>query len=362
MRKTGQLDLPLHTGKAPRWLFERMVRLSRCIGEVILIEFGKDYFLEQLAQPLWFQSLGCVLGFDWHSSGLTTTVCGALKEAFKNMSGCGIYFCGGKGATSRKTPFEIEAVAQKLGRSLDNLIYASRMAAKVDNNALQDGFTLYQHTFVFSDDFKWTVIQQGMSDDEGGWARRYHWHSAQLQSFVSDPHQGVVSDKHFLTLNLIDKEIDTTRATLAQLSARPAEENLSDIKAIQNDINKLPQRHQVLISDIHPRHLDKIFLKTYEPKPATFESLLALAGVGAKTLRALALVGEVIYGTPLSFRDPARFSFAHGGKDGHPYKIELAHYDTTINLLEKIINKAKIEHTEKVGALRRLHEFYQPHP
>jgi hypothetical protein len=359
MRKTGQLDLPLHTGRAPRWLFERMVKLARCISEAILIEEGREYLLRQLSQPLWFQSLGCVLGFDWHSSGLTTTVCAAFKEAFRDLDDYGLHFCGGKGATSRKTPKEIELIAEKLSSDPQDLIYASKICAKVDNNALQDGFSLYQHTFIFTDDHKWAVIQQGMSDDQGGWARRYHWHCEGLESFVREPHKAIVSDKNFLTLNLVDAEIDKARSMITELTRRSPDANLKDIALIQDEVDKLPSRHQVLVSDIHPRFLDKIFLKTYEKKPDDFQSLLSLEGVGAKTLRALALVSELIYATPISFRDPARFSFAHGGKDGHPYKITLPHYDATINLLEKMIKKAKkIEHTDKVKALRRLHAFY----
>ncbi len=358
MQKTGQIDLPLHTGKAPRWLFERMVRLSRCVSEVILIEFGRDYFLKQLSDSYWFQCLGCALGFDWHSSGLTTTVCGALKQAFKDLSDSGIYFCGGKGKTSRKTPLEIETISQRLGVDPAKLIYASKITAKVDNNALQDGFSLYQHSFIFTENHNWTVIQQGMSDDKQGWARRYHWYSERTNSFVDEPHQAVTSDKNFLTVNLIDKDISATRELIGELSGRKPEDNLTEINSLVRDSNKLPRRHQVLLKDLNTRFLDKIFLKTYEQKPENFESLLSMPGVGAKTLRALALVSELIYAKPLSFRDPARFSFAHGGKDGYPYRIQKSDYDQSINILEKMINKAKIERTDKIKALRRLNSFY----
>ena len=358
MQKTGQLDLPLHSGKAPRWLFERMVTLGRYISEAIIIEHGKDYFLQQLSNPLWFQSLGCVLGFDWHSSGLTTTVCGALKEAFRELNGYGVYICGGKGATSRKTPHEIERITQNQSKDPKGLIYASRTSAKVDNNALQDGFTLYHHTFIFTSEHDWAVIQQGMSNDSLGWARRYHWHSKSITSFVDEPHKGIVSDKYFLTLNLIDKEKDGSRLLITDLSRRNADDNMKDILLLKTKGEKLPSRHSVLLSDINPKFLDKIFLKTYETKPKDFEMLLSLEGVGAKTLRALALIADLVYGKPASFNDPARYSFAHGGKDGYPYKIELNDYDETIDILQKAVNKAKIDRTDRTKALKRLHKFY----
>ncbi|UCG35553.1 MAG: DUF763 domain-containing protein [Candidatus Omnitrophota bacterium] len=358
MRRAGQIDLPLHTGKAPRWLFERMVSLARCISEVIIIEFGRDYFLQLLSQPLWFQSFGCVLGFDWHSSGVTTTVCGALKEAFKELDDYGVFFCGGKGAASRKTPQEIEKNTQTLLKSPKDLVSASKIVAKVDNNALQDGFTLYHHTFVFSTDFKWIVIQQGMSEDSQGWARRYHWHCDDVASFVNEPHKGIVSDKHFLTLNLVAQESAGLRGIVTELASRKKDENLKDIGSLKEESHKLPARHRVLVRDVNPKYLDKIFLQTYEAKPQDFEKLLSMEGVGAKTLRALALISDLIYSKPVSFRDPARFSFAHGGKDGFPYKINLAHYDNTIETLTKAVQKAKIERTERLKALRRLHRFY----
>ena len=358
MKRTGQLDLPLHTGKAPRWLFDRMVSLGKCISEVIIIDRGKDYFLERLSDPLWFQSFGCILGFDWHSSGLTTTVCGALKLAFKDLGDYGIYVCGGKGATSRKTPQEIEHISESICADPSDLIYASRITAKVDNNALQDGFTLYHHTFIFTNSSQWIVIQQGMSDDNFGWARRYHWNSQSLRCFIESPHKGISTDKYFLTLNLIDKYKDDLRTLMAELSRRKADNNMNDILSLKSEGQKLPSRHKVLIQDLNPRFLDKIFLKTYEKKPDNFENLLSLEGVGAKTLRALALIGDLIYGKQISFRDPARFSFAHGGKDGYPYKIKLEDYDNTIGILEKAVKKAKIDRTNRIKALQRLYQFY----
>jgi len=360
------------------------------------MEFGKDYFLEKLSDPFWFQSLGCVLGFDWHSSGLTTTVCGALKEAFHDLKDFGVYICGGKGSTSKRTPQEIEEASIRLAKDPQNLIYASKIVAKVDNNALQDGFNLYHHTFIFTSlerkplrdeetnkfersapqtglaldkkpgsdpltvftkEFRWVVIQQGMSK-AGNWARRYHWHSKDLISFVNEPHKGIATDKSFLTLNMVDKNKDKLRNLVSELSARTPNNNLNDIVNLKENIEKLPSRHRILIEDINPKYLDKILLKTYEQKPKDFESLLFLKGIGAKTIRALALISDLIYGEKISFYDPARFSFAHGGKDGFPYKIRLDQYQSSIEALNKVINKAKIGHTDKIKALKRLHKFY----
>jgi len=356
MRKSGYIDLPLHSGKCPRWLFEKMKVLGRNICEIIFIEFGKDRLLKNLADPFWFQCLGCVLGFDWHSSGITTTVCGALKEAFSDLKEYGIYICGGKGKTSLKTPEEIKKVGEKLAKDPSSLIYASKMVAKVDNNALQDGYSLYHHTFIFTDNFKWVVIQQGMA--QNNYARRYHWYSENISSFVSEPHQGIVSDKNFLTLNMVDREKQQLREMVKKLSWRKPKDNRKDLTLLEENREKFPLRHRILIEDINPKYLDKIFLKTYERKPKDFEELLSLENVGAKTLRALALISDLIYGESISFKDPARFSFAHGGKDRHPYKINLTHYQETINILDKAINKAKIERSDKIKALRRLYNFY----
>ncbi len=357
MQRTGRLDLPLHSGKAPAWLFERMVVLAKYIAEAILIEFGRDYFLKQLAQPLWFQSLGCVLGFDWHSSGLTTTTTAAMKEAFKDLKEYRVFFCGGKGRSARQTPEEIREISENLGKDFGGLIYASRIAAKIDNHALQDGFNLYHHSFIFSSEGKWTVIQQGMARG-GRWARRYHWHSEGLSSFVKNPHSGLSSDRFFLTLNLVDENLEDTQGLMVELSHRKPERNLKDCSLLQKGIRRLPQRHRILLEDIHPHFLEKTFLKTYAKKPLDFEGLLSLEGVGEKTLRALALIAELIYGAPLSFRDPARYSFAHGGKDGHPYRINLSDYEKTITVMERAVKRAKLEGQEKIKALQRLYRFY----
>jgi len=354
--RTSVIDLPLHRGKCPAWLFDKMMRLSRNIFEVIISEYGKEEVLRRLSNGIWFQSLGCILGFDWHSSGLTTTVCGALKEAFKDLKDLGVYICGGKGKTSLKTPQEIENICWKLGKNPNHLIYASKITAKVDNNALQDGFQLYHNTFIFTDNGKWCVIQQGMSQKQEKWARRYHWLSEDTSSFVSEPHKMIISDKSFFTLNMVAKEAEEARKLCKELSLQSPDKTIYNLEKIRT--YKLPYHHKLLLQDINKRYLNKVLLKTYAKRPKDFEELLSLEGVGAKTIRALALISELIYGAKLSFKDPAIFSFAHGGKDGYPYKINPNDYEKSISILEKAINKAKIDHSDKVRLLKKLYNFY----
>jgi hypothetical protein len=268
-----------------------------------------------------------------------------------------MYICGGKGATSRRTPGEIQAIAERTAIDPEEFIYASRIVAKVDNNALQDGFDLYHHTFIFTEDLEWAIVQQGMSE-VGHWARRYHWLSKSVTSFIDNPHQGIMSQKGFLTLNMVDHEAPQVRDMVRDLASRRAEENLRELTHLKHEIRKLPSRHQVLLEDVNPKYVYTIFLTTYEQQAHDFEELLSLKKVGKKTIRALALISDLIYGHPLSFRDPARFSFAHGGKDGYPYRIQLAEYQKSIDVLGKLIAKAKIDHSDKVKALKRLHSLY----
>ena len=347
MSRTGFAHLPLHGGRAPSWLFQRMVPLSREIVLFLAAEYGREEVLRRLSDPFWFQAFGCVLGFDWHSSGLTTTVCGALKEGLRGTEReLGIYVAGGKGATSRKTPAEITAACERLGRDPGPLVYASRISAKVDNSAVQDGYQLYQHTFVFTAEGRWCIVQQGMSD-ETSMARRYHWLSDDVRSYVNEPHSAVCCDATGETLNLVAAESAAVRAASAALAREKPEVVLL----------ALPRRHHVRDADIDPRRLHKVLLQTYENPPADFEALLATRGVGAKTLRALALTSELIYGTQASFRDPARYSFAHGGKDGTPFPVDRATYDRTIEVMRSALGRAKIGHSEKMHAFRRLARF-----
>lgn len=351
--KTGMANLPLHYGKAPRWLFSLMTKLAREISVVMIKERGVKEFLVKLSDPYWFQAFGAVLGFDWHSSGLTTTTCGALKEGLKPLQkDLGLFICGGKGATSRKTPEEIRLYSPYQEGA--KLVYASKMAAKVDNNALQDGYQLYHHNFFFTRGGDWAVVQQGMSQDKyGGWARRYHWLSDSVSSFVNEPHQGIATQKkEKKVLNLVAQKSNHARSVIAKLSARKPEKNIKETKSLK--ILKLPPNHEVLVSDLHPDNLEKIFLSTYQRQPENFETLLGMPGVGPKTIRALALISELIYKTPYSTYDPAKYSFAHGGKDGTPYPVNRQTYSSSIDFLRQAIKKAKIGHFEKLHALQRL--------
>lgn len=351
--RTGVAHLPLHGGNAPRWLFERMVRLSREVVLVLVEEFGPKEVLTRLSDPHWFQAFGCVLGFDWHSSGLTTVACGALKEGLRGLEhDTGLVVAGGKGKTSRKTPGEIVAAAEALSFEPEPLVYATRMSAKVDSAALQDGYQLYHHTFIFTTDGRhWGVVQQGMNE-AARYARRYHWLSDGVTSFVCEPHNAIVSQATGATLNMVASEAEPARSLSATLAREPVEKLMHDIDGLRT--LDLPARHQVALDDINPKRLESILLKAYESQPENFEALLGTEGVGAKAVRALALVSELVYGAPASFRDPARYSFAHGGKDGHPYPVDRETYDGTIEALRQAVRRARVGEREKLEALRRL--------
>lgn len=353
--RTGTANLPLHWGKAPRWLFQRMIKLAKEITIIIVSDQGSHAMLEKLSDPFWFQCFGCVLGFDWHSSGVTTTVCGALKEGIKGLENdLGLWITGGKGSTSRKTPLEIQTIGDQISFNPEPLIYASRMSAKVDNNALQDGYQLYHHNFIFTRDGSWCVVQQGMNDATR-YARRYHWMSKTVEDFVCEPHSAICCDQKSQPLNLVAKESEDNRHIATQVSHQKPETVVRELIKIQHLV--LPERHPVLSKDIHPERLEKIFLKTYERLPENFEQLLGMQGVGPQTIRALSLIAELVYGAKPSFHDPARYSFAHGGKDGYPYPVNRANYDQSIEFLRKAIASAKIGHSEQIKAFRRLSQF-----
>jgi len=329
-----------------------MVPLSREILLFIATEFGRTEVLRRLSDPHWFQAFGCVLGFDWHSSGLTTTVCGAVKEGLRDVAtDLGVFVAGGKGATSRKTPAEITTSCERLGRDPAPLIYASRISAKVDNSAVKDGFQLYHHAFLFTADGHWCIVQQGMND-ETSMARRYHWLSDNLTSYVEEPHAAVCCDATTPTLNLVAAESAQARVASAALARESPEVTLEALRHLP--LLDMPRRHAVSAADVDPKYLQKILLRTYERAPHDFEALLGIEGVGAKTLRALALTSELVYGAPVSHRDPARYSFAHGGKDGTPFPVDRASYDKTIEVMHRALNKARIDRSEKVQAFRRL--------
>jgi hypothetical protein len=320
-----------------------MSQLSREISLVIAREFGGDEFLNRLSDPFWFQAFGCILGFDWHSSGLTTTVCAALKEGLKDISAdTGIFVCGGKGAASRKTPVEIRNIAGRrlIKDSPERLIYSSRMSAKVDSTALQDGYQLYHHCFIFTQEGNWTVIQQGMNT-QTRWARRYHWLGKQVNDFVCEPHKAICCDQKSKVLNMVAAESSNCRSISASLAGEKPEKVVGEFS----------------LDDIKAQNLKKILQKTYERKPHNFEALLGIEGVGPKTIRALSLISELVYAKPASFKDPVRFSFAHGGKDGHPYPVAKKEYDLSIGILRNALNQAKIGRSDKLAALRRLNNL-----
>jgi hypothetical protein len=348
--RTGTADLPLHGGRAPRWLFERMTALAREMTLAILAEEGSDGLLRRLSDPFWFQAFGCVLGFDWHSSGLTTTACGALKEGLRPLSReTGVYVAGGKGRASRKTPSEIETACWRAGTDAAPLTRASRLSAKVDSAAVQDGFQVYHHSFFFTGDGRWAVVQQGMNEGTG-MARRYHW--LPPARFDADPHAAVAGRPVQQVLNLVAGEAEGNRSVAAALARESPHAVLTQVEKMRT--LTLPRHHQLQLDDLHPDRLRKVLLTAYERQPKAYVDLLATPGVGAKALRALSLVAELTYGEPTSVRDPVSFSFAHGGKDGTPYPVDRTTYDHTIESLRRAVRDIKAGHSEKVAALKRL--------
>ena len=382
MRNSGHADLPLHTGTVPKWLADRMMVLGTLITESLVENFGPDEVLVRLSDPLWFQSFGAVMGMDWHSSGITTSVMYALKRGLNpRAKELGIYVCGGRGKYSRLTPDELLDIANLEGLNGDELVRNSKLVAKVDNNAVQDGFQLYQHNFILTRSGNWTVVQQGMNGAEKK-ARRYHWCSTNLRSFVEEPHSGVVGDNRGKILNLTDTEAKSARSSILEISHEKPEKMLQEIvqigksasqmilmqdgksTPIQNELfpeytNErsivLPAHHEVLEQDVDLKRLGGVLAAAYENQPKDFESLMLTPGLGPRTLQSLALVSEVIYGTPSRFTDPARFSFAHGGKDGHPFPVPLKIYDESIRILRDSIEKSKLGYNDKSECLKRLH-------
>lgn len=352
MRRTGSATLPLHGGKAPAWLMGSMKRLAREVVLFIVEREGSAGVLRRLADPHWFQCLGAALGFDWHSSGVTTTTMAAVKLGLADVwREVGLWVAGGKGAAARMAPREIEIAAEVWGVDAGPLIRASRLAAKVDNAAVQDGHQLYHHAFVLTREGRWAVVQQGM-DAQRRTARRYHWLSEGLASFVSDPHAAVASQDRREVLNLVAGEAAEHRAAVSAVAGLPPERNL---KALERAMElTLPRHHDVRLQGVHPDRLRKVLLATYEYPPEDFESLLERPCLGPAALRALSLLAELVFGTPASFRDPAVFSFAHGGKDGHPYPADRRLYAQSIEILREAVSSARIGRFEKAEALRRL--------
>lgn len=397
IRSAGHADLPLHTGTVPKWLADRMMVMGTLIVESLVQNYGVDEVLVRLSDPLWFQSFGAVMGMDWHSSGITTSVLYALKRGLNpRAKELGLYVCGGRGRYSRQTPDELLQISDREGLDGDALVRNSKLVAKVDNNALQDGFQLYQHNFIVSKSGNWTVVQQGMNGDTKT-ARRYHWCSSDLRSFVENPHTGVVGENRGQILNLTDSAAQTTRSSITELSRENPERIIKEIEQVGKpasemlylgDFNTktpvqpelftdlpaptpqpaivsaptasrhiiLPAHHEVTAADVDLKRLGAVLATAYENQPQDFESLLLTKGLGPRTLQSLTLVSEVIYGTPSRFTDPARFSFAHGGKDGHPFPVPLKIYDESIRILRDSIEKSKLGYKEKSDCIRRLHQ------
>jgi len=359
--KTGTATLPLHGGKAPAWLFSRMRLLAREITLAIVSEYSPEEMLRRLSDPAWFQAFGAVLGFDWHSSGVTTTVCGALKDGLRGLEHeSGLVVAGGKGGVSRKTPGEIESAAASGVLSVEpqGLVYASKMAAKVDSSGLQDGYQIYHHSFFFTRQGNWAVVQQGMNDLNRK-ARRYHWLSDTVTNYVVEPHKAIASQAPgTAVLNMVAKESLPAQDVVTQLSHEPPDRILRRLDRLKQ--LSMPTRHAVELRDIHPDNLKKIFLSTYERQAESFEILLGLPGVGPKTIRALTLIAELVYDTPASRSDPALFSYAHGGKDGFPYPVDREMYDRNVEVLRRAVAQAKLGRTERLDALRRLAKAASP--
>lgn len=378
-KRTGYADLPLHTGTVPRWLADRMMQLGTLIVESLIQNYGKKEVLVRLSDPLWFQSFGAVLGMDWHSSGITTSVMYALKRGLNpRAKELGICVCGGRGTYSRKTPEELMFLSDAAGLDGNSLVRASKLCAKVDSTAVQDGFQLYQHNFILTDEGDWAVVQQGMNTTLKT-ARRYHWCSSNLQSFVEEPHTGIVGENRGSILNLTDRQARPARSAIVEIAhenpdriihevshiitsgqlelfqdAQPGPDDaVTECGSSRNCI--MPAHHEVRAEDVDLKRLGGVLVTAYESQPSDFASLLLTPGLGPRTLQSLALVSEVVYGTPSRFTDPARYSFAHGGKDGHPFPVPCRIYDETIRVLGDSIEKSKLGETDKSDCLKKLH-------
>jgi hypothetical protein len=346
MKRSGFADLPLHGGRVPAWLAERMEKLGSAIAESVVYHFGSAEFLSRLSDPFWFQALGCVMGMDWHSSGITTSVMSALKRGLNPRAHeLGIYFCGGRGKQSRRTPDELTVIADRTSLDGSALVRASRLTAKIDNNAIADGFQIYLHTFVVTAAGEWAVVQQGMND-RSGLARRYHWHSPSVRNFTCEPHTGIVGEHEGTILNLVDRRATTAQEALLAIAADPPETTLRALT--------MPRHHDVRLRDVDLKRLEAVLTVSYDRQLRDFASLLLVENLGPRTLQTLALLAEVIHGAPARFSDPARFSFALGGKDGHPFPVPLRTYDESLAVLRRSLDQAKLGHTDKVDGFGRL--------
>jgi uncharacterized protein len=374
IQRTGSANLPLHGGRVPAWLSTRMAALGRVIVEAIVHHYGRDELLRRLANPFWFQAFGAVMGMDWHSSGITTSVIGALKRGLAPVQAeLGVYVCGGKGAHSRRTPVELIDMGERTGVNASALVRASRLVAKIDSAAVQDGYDLYLHGFVATTDSRWCIVQQGMNEQQHE-ARRYHWLSENLGGFFDSPHSAIEGRNVGPIINLADQQAESCRSAGLKLLQEGPDRTITVLRRLRDGRNqtkdlfaeneevlpsprlKLPAHHDVRASDIDLKRLHGTLAAAAERGPKDFAELLLIPGVGARTVASLAFVAEVVHGAPCRFSDPARFSLAHGGKDGQPFPVPLRVYDETIQLLKRAVRNAKLGRSETLSAMKRLDE------
>jgi uncharacterized protein len=352
MKRSGTADLPLHGGRVPLWLASRMQTIGTAIVESVLHHYGRSGVLARLSDPFWFQALGSVMGMDWHSSGITTSVMGALKRGLNPRAReLGLYICGGRGRHSRQTPQELIEVSNRLGLDGTALVRTSRLTARVDNNAIADGFQIYLHTFVLASDGEWAVVQQGLNE-RSRLARRYHWHSAAVRDFTDEPHAAIVGGHAGTITNLVDRGARPAQDAMLAITRNDPGKTVAEVSRLV-----MPAHHDVRAADVDARRLGAVLALAHERELRDFASLLLLEQLGPRTLQSLALVAEVVHGTPTRFTDPARFSFAHGGKDGHPFPVPLSIYDESIAVLRRALDEAKIGRTDKLEGMRRLDSF-----
>jgi hypothetical protein len=352
MKRSCVADLPLHGGRVPQWLATRMTTLGTAISESVVHHYGTSALLSRLSDPFWFQAMGSVMGMDWHSSGITTSVLGALKRGLNPRAHeLGVYICGGRGKHSRNTPAELRSIADKTGLDGEALVRTSRLAARVDNNAIADGFQIYLHGFILTNSGEWAIVQQGMNEGSR-LARRYHWHSATVKDFTCEPHTGIVGENEGLIRNLVDERARPAQDALLDIANDTPQRTLTEVMKM-----KMPVHHDVRAKDVDLTRLGAVLAVSHDRKLRDFASLLLLENVGPRTLQTLAMVAEVIHGTPTRFSDPARFSFALGGKDRHPFPVPLKTYDETIDVLRRSLDAAKVGDTDKVDGMKRLDKF-----
>ena len=352
VKRSGFADLPLHGGHVPAWLAERMTRLGTAIVERILLHYGHSEVLTRLSDPYWFQALGSVMGMDWHSSGITTSVMGALKRGLNPRAAeLGLHVCGGRGKQSRMTPAELRTIANQRNLDGDALVRTSRLTAKIDNNCIADGFQIYLHSFVVARNGEWAVVQQGMNEGSG-LARRYHWHSANVRDFVDAPHTGIAGEHQGTIVNLVDAEAGPAQTALLAMSRESPDVTLREVRHLT-----MPRHHDVQAKDVDLNRLGAVLAVAYERELHGFADLLLVENLGPRTLQTLTLVAEVVHGAPVRFSDPARFSFALGGKDGHPFPVPLQTYDESIAVLRRSLDAARLDGGEKLEGFRRLDRF-----